>query len=613
MNQSLNGKILIIDDEPAILTCLSQIFEAEGYSINIANRGRTGLELITHTPPDVVLLDVKMPDLDGLETLKRIKEYDQDIIVFLMTAYSDIQDAITAIKGGAHDYFGKPFNLKEAKEKLQKALKEKRLREEADHLRKEFKNKSTFPNILTASPKIFKIFHQLERVAPTDISILITGESGTGKELIARAIHENSHRSDGPFIPIDCAAIPENLFESEIFGHEEGAFTSANRKRKGLFKMAHSGTLFLDEIGNLQPTIQPKLLRAIQERKIKCVGGENLIDVDVRVIAATNLDLQEAMRKCGFREELFYRINQFNIHLPPLRERKEDIILLANFFLEKASQKSRISPQTLSNEALEILIEYDWPGNIRELENVIQGASVLAKDMIRPEHLDYRVKSKTSSWLRLSIDLPVNSTLKEVIHTTVEQVEKVYLQKTLLKVGYKKYEASKHLGLGIKTLYHKLDKHNLCLRSRKADENKKEDFPLQVGMTLQEAADQMREKLERWIIIQALRKTEGKKHLAAKLLKIDYKTLWLKSKRYKIDNKAIYEEDIPRHFLGIDIYDPKGLILAGKSALGEMEKDLIRKTIEKTNGHKTEAAKILQIDYKTLYNKIIQYNLHGLI
>ncbi|MGA1876292.1 MAG: sigma 54-interacting transcriptional regulator [bacterium] len=607
------GKILIIDDEPEILNCLSQILQSEGYSVSTANRGRAGLELITNTPPDMVLLDVRMPDLDGLETLKQIKEYDQEIIVFIMTAFSDVRDAVRAMKDGAYDYFPKPFSLKETKEKLRKALKEKRLREEVLKLRKEFYNQPKFSNIITASPKMFKIFHHLEKVAPTDISILITGESGTGKELIARAIHENSHRCDGPFIPFDCAAIPENLFESEIFGHEEGAFTNAHKRRKGLFKLAHSGTLFLDEIGNLQPVSQPKLLRAIQERKIKCVGGEQLIDVDVRIIAATNLDLQEAMQKCGFREELFYRINQFNISLPPLREREEDIILLANYFLERSARKGGLSVQTLAPEAIEMLLEYDWPGNVRELENVIHGASVLARDVIRPEHLDYRINSKTSSWMRLPIDLPVKANLKKVVQATVDQVEKFYIQKTLIKTGYKKYETSKQLGIGIKTLYEKLNKHNLCLRFRKPDDKKEELIVFEAGMTLQEASGRVREKLEKWMIIGALRKTEGQKHLASERLKVDYKTLWLKSKKYKIDNKAIYEELLPRHFLGIDLCSNIGLTEACKTALAAMEKELIRKTIEKTNGHKTEAAKILNIDYKTLYNKILQLNLYDQI
>jgi len=610
MRNSEEGKILIIDDEQEILNSLSQILEADGYRVNTANRGQTGLELIADTPPDLVLLDVKMPGLNGLETLKRIKEYDQNIIVFIMTAYSDVSDAVKAIKEGARDYFPKPFSIKKAKEKLKKALKEKKFREELLKLRKKFYPKAKFSHILTASSKMFEIFRRLEKVAPTDISILITGESGTGKELIARAIHENSRRQDGPFMPLDCAAIPENLFESEIFGHEEGAFTSAKRKKKGLFKMAHSGTLFLDEIGNLQPASQPKLLRAIQERKIKCVGGEQLIDVDVRIIAATNLDLQDGMSKCGFREELFYRINQFSIHVPALRERKEDIILLANHFLEKAAKKNGLPAQTLTPEALEMLLEYDWPGNIRELENMIHGSSVMAGDIIRPEHLHLNLKSKNSSRVRLSIDLPANSTMKKVIQSTVEQVEKVYIQKILLKTSYKKYETSRQLGLGIKTFYGKLKKYNLCLQFKKPDENKKEQIIFKAGMTLQEASFSVREKLEKWMIIKALRQTEGKKHLASKKLKVDYKTLWLKSKKHKIDNKVIYEEKIPGHFLDVDLGSDLGLIDACRIALGVMEKELIQKTIEKTNGHKTEAAKILDVDYKTLYNKIIQHNLN---
>ncbi|MEW6379894.1 MAG: sigma 54-interacting transcriptional regulator [bacterium] len=610
MTKSLKEKILIIDDETEILNCLSQILGAEGYTVTTTDRGSKGLELITHNPPDLVLLDVKMPDLDGLETLKRIKEYDEDIIVFLMTAYSDIRDAVRAIKGGAHDYFSKPFNIKETKEKLRKALKEKSLREEVLKLRREYYGRSKFPNIITSSPAMLRVFHELEKVAPSDISILITGESGTGKELVARAIHENSPRKSEPFIPVDCAAIPETLFESEVFGHEKGAYTSADQKRNGLFEMAHRGTLFLDEIGNLQPSSQIKLLRAIQEKKIKYIGGKELIDVDVRIIAATNLDLQEAMQKCGFRQELFYRINQFNIHLPPLRERKEDIILLANFFLERSVSKNGATAKSLAPETIEILLQYDWPGNIRELESVIHGASILARDEIRPEHLNYRVKSKTSSWIKLTVDIPVNASLKKVMKTTAEQVERAYIQKTFLKAEYKKYETSKLLGIGLKTLYGKLNKHNLCLKSREPNEKKNEQITFSAGMTLQEAASQVREKLEKWIIIKALREAEGKKYFAAQKLKVDYKTLWLKSKKYKIDNKAIYEEEVPRHFLGVDLCCELGLTEACKAALSAMEKELIQKTIEKTHGHKTEAAKILNIDYKTLYNKILQHDLN---
>ncbi len=606
-------KILIIDDEPEILSALSQILQEEGYLINTANCGYAGLKIINNINPDLVLLDIKMPGISGFETMQKIKEHDPNIIIFFMTAYSDVQDAVKAIKEGAYDYFSKPLHIKETKKKLKRALKEKKLKEDLLTLKKKYLRNSNFSNILTVSEKMIKIFHHLEKVAPTEISILITGESGTGKELIARAIHENSHRSNGPFIPIDCAAIPENLFESEIFGHEEGAFTSANRKKKGLFNMAHSGTLFLDEIGNLQPISQPKLLRAIQERKIKCVGGEKLIDVDVRVIAATNLDLHQAMEKCDFREELFYRINQFNIHLPPLRERKEDIILLANHFLEKTTEKNNLQPQSFSPEAVEMLLDYYWPGNIRELENVIHGSSVLAKDIIKPEHINLRTKNILFSKIHISIDLPVPLPLKKVIQTTVTQVEKKYLQNILLKTGYRKNETSKQLGIGLKTLYSKLNKYNLDLTSITPDKNKKETITFSAGMTLQEASSLVLWKLERWAIIKALRSTGGKKYLASKKLKIDYKTLWMKSNHYKIDNEAIYEEKIPEHFLNIDLCGELDLIKIRKSALATMEKELIKKTIEKTNGHKTEAAKMLNIDYKTLYNKMIQHNLFNLL
>jgi len=374
----MGAHLLIVDDEGSILDFLSLLFQQEGYEVDTARTVEEARHALGHSTYDLVLCDVVMPDGNGIDLLREIKSGEADPAVIMMTAYTSTKAAIEAMKLGAADYISKPFDVEELKIVAQKALERAELADENIYLRRELAQKYTFNNIIGKSARMQAIFSLIERIARTSSTVLVHGESGTGKELIARAIHFASPRATRRFLSINCGALPENLLESELFGHERGAFTGAVRDKKGLFQEADRGTLFLDEIGEMTPTMQVKLLRALQEKVVRKVGGNEEEPVDVRIIAATNQDLEARIASGDFREDLFYRINVLPIHLPPLRQRREDIPLLVDFFLQKYCKQMDMAPKPISVEAMQMLESYDWPGNVRELENLIERALALS-------------------------------------------------------------------------------------------------------------------------------------------------------------------------------------------------------------------------------------------
>ena len=386
------SRILIVDDEVSMLEFLRLLLEEEGYAVAVANSVTRARERLQAGSYDLILCDVMMPDGNGLELLQEIKAKDDRSSVIMMTAYTSNKSAIEAMRLGAYHYVSKPFDVEELKVVVQKALEKTELVDENVYLRRELEERYGFSNIIGRSARMREIFSLVKRVAATSSTVLIEGESGTGKELIARAVHYASSRSDKRFLSVNCGALPETLLESELFGHERGSFTGAVREKKGLFREAQGGTLFLDEIGEMEPSMQVKLLRALQEKKVRKIGGHKEEAVDVRIIAATNQDLERRTQNGEFREDLYYRINVIPIRLPALRERREDIPLLVDHFVAKYSEEMSVSPRRVSTEAMRQLEAHDWPGNVRELENVVERALALcSKDSITSEDLPPQV------------------------------------------------------------------------------------------------------------------------------------------------------------------------------------------------------------------------------
>ena len=387
-------RILIVDDEENFRHMLSVILKKENYDVETASNGEEGLGKITLSPFDQILCDIRMPHMDGMEFLREAQKVGVDATIIMMSAYGTIDTAIEAMKLGAYDYISKPFKPDEIILTLKKAEERERLRKENELLKKEVQIKYSFKNIVSKNEKMVNIFEVIKKVAPYKSTVLITGESGTGKELIARALHYSSDRSQHPFIPINCGAIPENLLESELFGHAKGAFTDAIRTKKGLFEEADGGTLFLDEIGELPTQLQVKLLRVLQDGEIRRIGESKSIQIDVRIIAATAKDLVKEVNEGHFREDLFYRINVLPIHIPPLRERKEDIPLLVPHFISKYSQSMNKNAVGITTNALDALMNYKWYGNVRELENTIERAIVLTdRENIELENLPIEIQN----------------------------------------------------------------------------------------------------------------------------------------------------------------------------------------------------------------------------
>ncbi|MGQ9801474.1 MAG: sigma-54-dependent transcriptional regulator [Candidatus Saccharicenans sp.] len=377
-----NALIHLIDDEPIIHDVLGQILEAEGYSVEISASGEEALKKFEEQKFDLILLDLLMPGMDGLEVLKQIKKIDPEALVIIITAYASVESALAAIKMGAYDYIQKPFKNDELLMTIRRALEHHQLQEENIRLRSELKKKFSFNNIIGKSQAMMNVFELVKAAAPTRSTILIQGESGTGKELIARAIHLNSDRARHPFVVVNSGSLPPDLLESHLFGHVKGAFTGAVSDKKGLFEAADKGTIFFDEISSISLETQVKLLRVMQDKEFMRLGGTRTIKVDVRIIAATNTDLEELIDQKTFRKDLFYRLNVIKIELPPLRARKEDIPLLVKHFIEVYNAENNKQVEGVSEDVMEILMDYDWPGNVRELENVLERAVVLCKSRI---------------------------------------------------------------------------------------------------------------------------------------------------------------------------------------------------------------------------------------
>ncbi len=455
--------ILVIDDRDSMRKMLVASLAELGYDVEAADDGNVGVQKAKMKHFDLVLTDLKMPTLSGLDVLSHLKESDPDTSVIVMTAYGTIDNAVEAMKLGAADFLQKPFDTNHLQMLVERALENQRLKAENLLLREELAHSFGFAEIIGSSPKMVEITQLVQKVAPSDTTVLLTGESGTGKELFARAIHKLSKRRDGPYLAINCAAIPGELLENELFGSEKGAYTSANSRKMGKFEIANGGTIFLDEIGDLALPLQAKLLRVLQEQTFEHLGGNTSIKVDVRVIAASNMKLPEEVGKKTFREDLFYRLSVFPIEIPPLRERRLDILPLATHFIDKYSRDLNKKEKVLSREAISLMEKYHWPGNVRELQNTIERAIILAEGKkITPEHLAIRVATD-------------------------------------------------------------------------------EEIHLREGAGLREVGQHAQMKAERGMICRILSQTRGNKRKAAKILRIDYTTLFDKIKKYQIDtNKEVF-------------------------------------------------------------------------
>ena len=448
---SSRANILIIDDEETMRDSCRQTLSRDGHRVEAAEDGSKGLALLEAESFDLVILDLKMPGLSGMDVLKRIKEDDPESVVIVITGYATIESAVEAIKSGAYDFIPKPFTPDSLRAIVKRALDKRELVLENVLLRSELKA-SLGPEVIIGQSKSMKKVEELvQKVGPTDTTVLISGESGTGKELVARAIHRCSSRKDKPFVAVDCGSLVENLFESELFGHVKGSFTGATATKYGRFELANGGTLFFDEIGNIGINIQTKLLRVIQEREITKVGSSQVVKVDVRIVAATNMDLQKGIEAGTFREDLFYRLSVVPISLPPLRQRKDDIPFLANYFLKKYNKKRKKDVTAISDRAMKALFEYDWPGNVRELENAIERAVVLAEDEV--------VRSSDLLYYGLSVEKP--SSVGSGTSQRLVDVEKEHIAKTLKMLNGHKGKTAERLGIDRKTLRLKLKKYGI--------------------------------------------------------------------------------------------------------------------------------------------------------
>ncbi|MBU8934057.1 MAG: sigma-54 dependent transcriptional regulator [candidate division Zixibacteria bacterium] len=449
------ANILVVDDKDSMRNMLTETLKDEGYRVDSAIDGRRALELVRNKSYDLILTDLRMPEVDGLEVLSSIKEIDAEASVIVMTAYGTIEDAVSAMKEGAYDFVTKPLDTEHLCVLIARALENRRLMAETTLLRQDILGGHEFSDIIGQSEKMIEICSLVNKVAKSDASVLLQGESGTGKELFARAIHSLSHRKDGPYIPINCAAIPDTLLENELFGSETGAFTGAVRKM-GKFEIAHTGTVFLDEIGDMDYALQAKLLRVLQQKNFERLGGTKPIDVDVRVIAASNMDIQQLIKEKKFREDLYYRLSVFPLTVPPLRERINDVKLLAEFFIDKFCKELKKGTKSISRETLSILEKYHWPGNVRELENTIERACILAEGKkLTPDHMAIRIRGDNE------IQLRDGAGLKEIGAHARMVAEKGTIIRILRETRGNKRKAAKVLQIDYTTLFDKIKKYEI--------------------------------------------------------------------------------------------------------------------------------------------------------
>jgi DNA-binding NtrC family response regulator len=452
------SNILIVDDEQSYRQLLTLVFESDGHSIRTAANGREAVQLVAAEAPDVIVSDVRMPDMDGIEMLRAVRETHADLGVVFMTAHASVESAREAFKLGADDFVTKPFDVEELKLIVKKTLEKQQLIDENRAFKRAQRERGSVKNIIGTSARMQAIFQMIETVAEVQSTILITGESGTGKELVARAIHDLSPRAERPFISINCGAFTETLLESELFGYVKGAFTGANTNRKGLFEAANRGTIFLDEIGEMSPAMQVKLLRVLQEKKVRPVGAHDELPVDARVIAATNRDLKKMSVEGTFREDLFYRVSVIPINLPPLRDRREDIPDLVDHFIGKFCDQSG-KKLSISPKAMQMLETYMWGGNVRELEHTIERAVALERgDEILPERLPENITNYNPERINAEFDLPETG-LNLAAH--LDNLEKTYVLEALRKTDGNQTKAADLLQMQVRSLRHLLDKHSL--------------------------------------------------------------------------------------------------------------------------------------------------------
>jgi len=457
----MRPNILIVDDEENVRFFLQEVMNREGYDVTLAENGTIAIEKAKKGEFDIILLDLRMPDINGIEVLEEIKKINPALIVIIITAYGTKQIAYDAIKKGAYDYFSKPVDINELRIVVKRAVDKLNLEKEIGKLRTQITKSYDFDNIIGKSNEMQEVFEIASKIINNDVTVLIFGESGTGKELLARAIHFNSPRKNKPFVRLNCAAIPESLLESEMFGHEKGSFTGAYERRIGKFEQADGGTLFFDEIGDMSLMTQAKLLRVLQEKDFERVGGIKTIKVDIRIIAATNKDLLKAVNEKNFREDLYFRLNVISIYLPTLRERKSDIPILLEHFIGKYNTKFNMNVLGVSDEVMEMLRDYNWPGNIREMENVIQRAMVLQKEgYINKEFLLFTVdRSEAVGESKQNVSFPIS--LSDEVYHLSSQLEKKLVEEALKITGGKRQETADLLGISRKSLHNKMKKYGI--------------------------------------------------------------------------------------------------------------------------------------------------------
>lgn len=459
------ARILVIDDEDSMCNFMEIMLSKQGFDVDVTTSGGEGIDLVRNRNFDLVIADLNMPEMTGIDVLKEVRSFKSDQEFIVMTAFASVDTAIEAMKEGAADYITKPFKVDEIMLVIEKSINRRKLIDENTNLKKQLQGDNSFNNFIGRSEAMVKVKKMARRIAGSDSTVMILGESGTGKDLVARAIHSLSPRCGGPFVTINCAALPENLLETELFGHKKGSFTGAIKDKDGLFKVAGGGTFFLDEVGNTSLAIQVKLLRVLEDKKITPVGETKPIDVDIRLIAATNADLEEDVRAGRFRSDLFYRLNVIPINIPPLRERMEDLPILVEYFIAKFCEKTGTRPKTVSSAGMDILQGYTWPGNVRELENMIERAVLLNRtDKLEPTDFPEKLSQPTSPQLVHEAE-PVTPTL--------ESIEKAYIHYVMSQTEGKKSEAAKILGIDTSTLYRKIQRYELCSDSQKKDTMKR--------------------------------------------------------------------------------------------------------------------------------------------
>jgi two-component system response regulator HydG len=454
------ARLLVVDDEPSARSGMEKLLQQEGYIVDVAADGPSALGIAAESPPDVVITDLKMPKMDGVALLAKLREQDRDLPVIMVTAFGDVGSAVTAMRAGAADYLTKPVDFDALAMAIERALERRELRAEADELRRQLREREGdgLGGLIGASPAMQKVYRTARQVAGARATVLITGESGTGKGELARAVHQKGPRQNAPFVALHCAALVESLLESELFGHERGAFTGAEKRRIGRFEQAHSGTLFLDEVGEIPPSTQVKLLRVLQERTFERVGGNEPIQVDVRLIAATNRDLAADVQEGRFREDLYYRLNVVHIDMPPLRVRDNDVLLLANHFLRRFASDNRRKIEGFSDRARAKLLAHRWPGNVRELENAIERAVVLCEgNRIEEEHLPIEVAPVAKGAIRIP-------------GATMAEIERFAILSTLEATNGSTTKAAEMLDISVRTIQYRLHEYGVAVKSKRGSE-----------------------------------------------------------------------------------------------------------------------------------------------